>query len=304
MFRFLKSRTGKKRSTLDKQRVKGNAASKSTPGHVFSWSLAAKGLLGVAGLILVWGLSIRIFDKAVDVASYVNSLVVLPPHEWRIDVLSSGGAPLPEDVRREVYKIASKQLRQGSPAELSTLAKQVEGLGMLDGVKVIRPLADTVILSAEIRRPALLVSVGAKTRFLSLDGTVFGDSADNSGNPSGSLPTVLVTGIFDGRPNPAVDSSLRIIVTPEERRHLSEAIEIWQRSVESGVDVRSVGFQKFRGYAITLNDETEIVIGIKPFDYKLKKLRGILDGLKKDGVVASRIELDYEGKAFIKERKL
>jgi hypothetical protein len=40
------------------------------------------------------------------------------------------------------------------------------------------------------------------------------------------------------------------------------------------------------------------------FDYKVKKLRSILDGLKRDGVVASRIELDYEGKAFIKERRL
>jgi hypothetical protein len=52
-----------------------------------------------------------------------------------------------------------------------------------------------------------------------------------------------------------------------------------------------------------LDDDTEIVIGLQPFAYKLKKLQNILDGLRRDGIVASRIELDYEGKAFIKERK-
>ena len=175
---------------------------------------------------------------------------------------------------------------------------------MLDAVKVIRPLADTIILSAELRRPALLASVGGKTRFLTLDGTVYGDANDASGNQTGAHPSVLVGGILNQSPGASIDSSQRVVTSNEEKRHLLEAVDIWQRAIEAGVDVSSINFQKFRGFSILLADQTEIVIGIKPFDYKLKKLRGILDGLKRDGVVASRIELDYEGKAFIKEKKL
>jgi hypothetical protein len=303
MFRVLKPRGGKKRSILDKQRVKSSdKARKSTV--FFSWSLAAKGLICVFLLALIWGLGIRILDKTRDVVSYLNSIIVLAPREWRIEARSKSGAPLPEDLTREVYRLSSRILRSGSPGELAGLARQVEALGMLDGVKVIRPLADTVILSAEIRRPVLLASVGGRTRFLTLDGTVYGDSADNSGNPTGARPTVLITGVFDQRPSAVIDSSQRVVTTPDESRHLLEAIEIWQRAIEAGIEVATINFQRFRGFSICLVDQSEIVIGIKPFDYKLKKLRGILDGLKRDGVVASRIELDYEGKAFIKEKKL
>ncbi|MEI6398653.1 MAG: hypothetical protein WCO71_07780 [Pseudomonadota bacterium] len=303
MFRALKPRGGKKRSILDKQRVKSSERSAKNDTF-FSWSLAAKGLVGVLILTLLWGLSIRILDKTHEVTSYLNSVIVLAPREWRIEVTSKSGTPLPDDISREVYRLASRLLRTGNPTELSVLARQVESLGMLDAVKVIRPLADTIILSAELRRPALLASVGGKTRFLTLDGTVYGDANDASGNQTGAHPSVLVGGILNQSPGASIDSSQRVVTSNEEKRHLLEAVDIWQRAIEAGVDVSSINFQKFRGFSILLADQTEIVIGIKPFDYKLKKLRGILDGLKRDGVVASRIELDYEGKAFIKEKKL
>ena len=303
MFRALKPRGGKKRSILDKQRVKAtDGSAKDSP--LLTWSLAAKGLLCVFLLALIWGLVIRLVDKTREVVSYLNSAIVLAPSEWRIEVISKNGTPLAEDVSRQVYGIAARILRTGNPYELSILARQVESLGHLDSVTVIRPLANTVILSAEIRRPALLASVGGKIRFLTTDGTVFGDASEASDYPAGVKPVVLVDGIFDQRPGAGIDSSQRVIATSEEKRHLLEAIEIWQRSTDASVDVASINFKKFRGFSILLGDQTEIIIGIRPFDYKLKKLRGILDGLKRDGVVASRIELDYEGKAFIKEKKL
>jgi hypothetical protein len=83
-----------------------------------------------------------------------------------------------------------------------------------------------------------------------------------------------------------------------------DALDVWRLVEENNIPVKQLNFQKFRGYALTLQDDTEIVIGLKPFAYKLKKLNDILTGLARDGIVASRIELDYEGKAFIKERKL
>jgi hypothetical protein len=110
--------------------------------------------------------------------------------------------------------------------------------------------------------------------------------------------------VFDQRPNPQLDQSQRVITTSDERRHLEDALEIWGLVRSGEVEIKSISFQKFRGYALILADDTEIVIGLQPFAYKLKKLQNILDGLRRDGIAASRIELDYEGKAFIKERKL
>ncbi len=303
MFHKLKSRTTKKRSTLDKQRVK-KGAEHAQIAFGLSWSAAAKGLVLIFLLTLIWGLGLRVADKFHDVTGYINSSLVLAPKEWRIDVVSNNGTPLPEDIKRDVFAVAAKQLRLGSPAELRSLARQVEALGVLDGVKVIRPLANTVVFSAEMRQPALLVAVGGKTRYLTLDGTIFGDASATGENSTWPRPSVLVTGIFDPASNPAFDASMKLILTAEHSRHLAEAMDVWEQSLAAHVEVKIVDFQKFRGFAIYTPDNTEIVIGVKPFDYKLKKLRGILDGLKRDGALASRIELDYDGKAFVKEKKL
>jgi hypothetical protein len=299
---FLRPKNPRKRSVLARQRVK--AGSQKGAGGRPAWSVAAKGLLVVLVVVVVWGLGLRLIDKITDVSSYVASSLVMPPKEWRIEVINGAGTQLPDEVRRDVYKIALKGLKTGSPGELRVLARQVEAAGQLESVRVVRPLIDTVILTAEIRRPTLLIDVGGRTRFLTADGTVFGDAGEAGAQPNIAKPTVRLTGIFDQRPNPPVDTSSRVITNSDERRHVRDALDVWRLVEENNIPVKQLNFQKFRGYALTLQDDTEIVIGLKPFAYKLKKLNDILTGLARDGIVASRIELDYEGKAFIKERKL
>lgn len=299
---FFRPKNPRKRSVLARQKVKVGA--QKGPTGKPAWSIAAKGLLVVLIVVILWGVGLRIFDKFTDVSSYAASAFIMPPKEWRIEVMNTTGAQLPDDVRRDVYKIALKNLKTGSPAELRLLARQIEAAGLLESVRVVRPLIDTVILSAEIRRPMLLIEVGGRTRFLAADGSVFGDVNDTTISPNVPKPTVRLTGIFDQRPNPQLDQSNRVITNSDERRHLRDALEIWRLVGENKIPAKSLNFQKFRGYALTLEDETEIVIGLKPFAYKLKKLNDILAGLARDGILAARIELDYEGKAFIKERKL
>ncbi len=302
LFRIFSTKSAKKRSVLRKQRVKGEQSDKKIGG--FSWSLASKGLVLVFCCFLIWGLSIRVLDKVQSCFSYLNSLIVLTPVEWNIEVIGADGSALPDDIRHEIYRIAQKLVKTGSPEELHALARQTESLGMLDSVKVIRPVTNTIILSSNLRRPSLLVEVGSQTRYLTADGTVFGDASEPSSFGGSSMPSVTVSGIFDQRTTMNVDPSMRLLVLPEERLHLADAIDIWQKAAESGIEARAIKYQRFRGFSVVMPDESEIVLGLSPFDFKLKKLRSILDGLKRDGIVASRIELDYEGKAFIKEKRL
>jgi hypothetical protein len=292
-------KSGRARSILKKQKV---APSPSTSNSNFSWSFAARALVALAAVFVVWGIGVRLYDKVSESFSYLNSLIVLSPQEWKIEVINSAGQPLPDDVRNEVYRAAQKHLKSGHSSDLLSLAKQIDGLGTLDNVRLIRPVGDTLVISANLRQPILYVEAFGKLRLLTSDGTLYGEVADPGA--SSSTPLAVVSGVFDQRGTSAGDASSKINITADERAHLLDAVELLNRASEQGLDVRRIHYQKFRGFSLTTGEGSEIIVGLGSFDYKVKKLRGILDGLKRDGVIASRIELDYEGKAFIKERRL
>jgi hypothetical protein len=302
VFGLLRPKSSKKRSVLARQRISSAASRGKTNGA--AWSFPAKGLMLLLLVFGAWALSIRLLDKISEISSYAMSVLVVPPKQWRIEMIDSNGTPLPEEIRRDVYKLAAKGLKTGTPSELLSLAKRINTLGVLESVRVIRPVIDTLILTAKLRRPVLLIDVAGRTQFLTADGTVFGDANHSPPNPHFILPSVRLTGIFDETRKPQSDQSNQIITTSSEREYLMDALDIWRLVSENDIPIKQLDFQKFRGYTLTLKDDTEIIIGIKPFEYKLKKLNDILAGLARDGVIASRIELDYEGKAFIKERKL
>ena len=74
---------------------------------------------------------------------------------------------------------------------------------------------------------------------------------------------------------------------------------------DSNHKIKSIEFKRFRGFFVVLQtSETEVALGRSPFSGKLVRLHEILKRLEKTSSTAARIELDYQGKAFIKEKKL
>ena len=57
-------------------------------------------------------------------------------------------------------------------------------------------------------------------------------------------------------------------------------------------------------FVVMKDNEAEVALGRPPFAEKLVKLGELINKLSKKGDVASRIELDYQGKAFIKLKKM
>ena len=235
----------------------------------------------------------------------VSNALVLAPNEWTIQMTSPEGNPLGDDIRKEVLKVSAGILKSGSPQELDELARAVEGIGSLERLHVVRPQYATIVISAGIREPVLLVQAGPKIRYLTADGTVYGDATNPATNPSGNVPSILVSGVFDARgTNLQLDRSAKVITTTEEQAILLNALNLWRLCAAQNLAVKVMTYQKFRGFDVRMEDSSEVVLGTAPFEYKIEKLVGIFTKLRKQGVAASRIELDYDGKAFIKERKL
>jgi hypothetical protein len=142
-----------------------------------------------------------------------------------------------------------------------------------------------------------------KARFLTEDGIVYGEY---SANIDGSDIGPVVSGLFDNRAESfSVNANGTLNVESDELALLKESAELYKAIRASNHRIKSLEYKRFRGFFITLqNSETEVAMGHGPFQAKLERLHEILVRLEKTASTAARIELDYQGKAFIKEKKL
>lgn len=307
MFRRLRRKPTKQSSALKGQKPKRRSDS-SSQDKEHSW-FTPKRIAILAGVTIATGIVLSKKNQLTSVWNHatnaIGTVLVLAPSEWTIQMASPDGTPLGDDVKREILKVASGILKSGSPDELETLSHAIEGIGSLENLHVVRPQYATIVISAGIREPVLLVQAGPKVRYLTADGTVYGDSSLPSSNQSGNTPSILVSGIFESRAaNLQLDRSARLVTTQDEQAVLRNVIALWRLCANQNIILRTINYQKFRGFDVKIDDGSEVILGSAPFEYKVEKLVGIFTKLRKQGVAASRIELDYDGKAFIKERKL
>lgn len=305
MFR-LRRKPVKQSAALKGQRPKRRSDSANTaepsPWYTSKYIL----VIGCAtAAVLIWSKRSKIQLVWDHTKTSVANILVLAPSEWSIHMIAPDGNPLGDDVRREILKASAGILKSGSPQELDELSRSIESIGSLEKLHVIRPQYATIVISAGIREPVLFVQAGSKIRYLTAEGTVYGDSANPASNPSGNAPSVLLSGVFEARAgNLQLDRTARLITTADEQAVLINAVTLWRLCSAQNLALRSITYQKFRGFDAKLEDGSEVVLGAAPFEYKIDKLVGIFTKLRKQGVAASRVELDYDGKAFIKERKL
>lgn len=307
MFRRLRRKPTKQSSALKGQKPKKREDHAASIDG-FTW-LTSKRTLVIAGLAgtaaTVWLNKNAIQKTLISSRDKLGDVLVLAPNEWTIQMASPEGIPLGDDVRKEILKVSAGILKSGSPEELEELAHAVEGIGSLERLHVVRPQFATIVISASIREPILLVQAGSKVRYLTSDGTVYGDASNPATNPSGNVPSILVSGVFDLRSgNLQLDRSAKVITTSEEQAVLMSALNLWRLCTAQNLTMKVMNYQKFRGFDVRMDDGSEVILGTAPFEYKIEKLVGIFTKLRKQGIAASRIELDYDGKAFIKERKL
>jgi hypothetical protein len=304
LFGLSRKKSGKGASALAGQRLK-RRRSVAEPKGFSKVPLAAGFAVALAALFSLWYAGAKIQGIYQRVTQVLASKLFLEPRNWDVQITDLEGAPHLDDLRKDIFRVTSSHLDTGSPADLDALSDSVLALGCWEQVSVIRPRYQTIVISAALRKPVLLVQVGSHTRFLARDGVVYGDATETTSNSIMQVPQVVVTGVFDSHNGPFLfDKAKKLVVTVAEQELLSAALRLSELASKGGLGLKSISYQGYRGLGITLEDETEVLMGSLPFEYKLEKLASILGKLKAKGTTASRIELDYDGKAFIKEKKL
>lgn len=217
---------------------------------------------------------------------------------WSVAVQTMDDSPLPIRVKDFVVKTARQHLRGGARQQLQEVAEAIGVDAQLAAVQVIKTARDRVVVFVDVRRPALVMRVNGKLRYVSRRGDVYGMAQAAEVYP-------VLAGVLDTTQRYARDEDSLYVLSELEQANVRQALELVQMAMQNGFICEKIIYEQYRGWQAKLEDVTALVFfGHAPFTAKLQKLRDILASLRAKNTQAERIELDYEDKAFVQQKKI
>lgn len=284
-----------KGSVLSRQ--KPRRLNRTRSRHFFESYKYLKFALLIVPLILVSLIGAKKFLK--DRHSRIETTSRTIP--WRVDIQVNADQSLSERKAEEVLRNSRAILQYGTPQELSIIASNIQKLDVFSQVHVIRVNHDRILVSVKPRVPIMCIELD-RLRLVSSSGEVYG-FADTEGSPA--CPNIKLTGLRSKNSKVRISDDQTLELDAYQKQIIDDAITLIQSENSKNFRFSILEHREHRGFvAQILGLETEIFLGYPPFDDKLKKLDILLKKISLQGETASRIELDYQGKAFVKLKKL
>ena len=115
----------------------------------------------------------------------------------------------------------------------------------------------------------------------------------------------MLEGVLDTTRKYARDEDSLYMLSDAEQTNVQQALELSQMAMQIGFICEKIIYEQYRGWQAKIEDVAALVFfGPAPFGSKLQKLRDILASLRAKNMQAARIELDYEDKAFVQQKKI
>ena len=220
------------------------------------------------------------------------------PRLWAVEVRTMDDASLPVQVEDFVIASVQEQIHSGARRYLQAAAAVLHADPRLAAVQVIRTARDRVVVFVDMRRPALVMQVNDKWRYVSRRGDVYGVASE-----TGIYP--VLAGVVDMTRAYVQDDSGLYVLEQREQQNVQQALVLLQEAMQNGFVCERIVYEQYRGWQVKIAEVTALIFfGTAPFTAKLQKLRNILATLRNKNAQAARIELDYEDKAFVQQKKL
>ncbi len=217
---------------------------------------------------------------------------------WAVEVKTMDASPLPPRVEEFVITSARQNLLAGGRQQLQEVATVIGADPQLAAVQVIKTARDRVVVYVDVRRPALVVQVNSKLRYIGRRGDIYGRARAAEVYP-------VLEGVLDPARQYARDEDGLYVLSDAEQTHVQQALELARMALQNGFICEKIIYEQYRGWQAKIEDVAAVVFfGPAPFAAKLQKLRDILASLRAKNTQAARIELDYEDKAFVQQKKI
>jgi len=250
----------------------------------------------VAGLAYGW-------TQAASLWRASHPIATVP---WEVEIKLIAGEALAPELASDLLGMAKDGLGDGAPSALRELAEEIQKAGSFSAVHVLRTGPHAAVVQIEPRVPVLCLQLD-RLYYVTTEGDAYlpGRNAKIE-----DCPGPVLTGVLgENDPLPGLAADLALDLKPEARAKLRDAVDLLGHTQTFGLTPARIAFQPYRGYSMTMGaaaDGTalEVAIGRAPFADRLAKLKDLLDKLAAKHEQAARIELDYQGKAFIKLKKM
>jgi hypothetical protein len=191
---------------------------------------------------------------------------------------------------------AYRKISAPSPDQLQTFSQDLyKNLG-LRSVQLVQTAPDRIAVATEPFLPELLVELD-RLRYVSSDGIVFGQLPEKEA----TAELTVLRGLYKNLAGLRTENGTYLIGEANQRI-VEDALLAIQAAKKYNIKYRSLTYDEFRGLSgDLLQPNYRITLGFRPFEDKYLKLQKIIDSLKERGLQSATIELDYKGKAFIKE---
>ncbi len=203
-----------------------------------------------------------------------------------------------EPSEEDKIRISYRKQDQVDASSMRSMAVQIqEGLG-LRKIDLIQTTPYKIMIASHPFVPTFVAELDS-LRYVSEDGIIFGRAPESE---SSNLP--LLRGL-DRKAPMNKNNNGTFVTSSGNQRIIEEALLAVRIGQTHQVHFRTLQYDDFRGLSGEILDPPyRVILGFKPFESKYLKLDKILGTLRQRGITSASIELDYKGKAFVKESVL
>ena len=275
----------KKTSVLSRQRPK-----KSRKNSGFSWSKLCLYVGCTLAVLILAGTFFYVYSGK-------TTVVAGKSRNWKLTIKAEDKSLLGNQEEQAIIQAVKAHVTEGDQRDLVKAIAAIKTDETFAKVHFVRTGLDQLTLYYAKRVPVMCYQ-GEQLHYISTAAEIYGFVEDPQ-----TCPGPVVTGILEERKKSP--KNVVLALSAEEQKNTENALQLSKNLAYYKHEPTKLSFEKYRGFFINIKDlETDIALGNPPFETKLEKLGEVLKKISSKGEVAQRIELDFQGKAFIKMKKL
>lgn len=247
----------------------------------------------IAILFICWTAFLKFEPNLVSQMSRKN----LVEKNWKVSISPDDRSLLTSSHKKLIDFEIKKHLLTGSRDELKILADSILVNTEFDRVTIKRLYSDEIEIKVVIPEPIALIQ-SDELMYVSRNGHIFKSS--HIGSDASKF--VTIAGLIDPYQRKAsFNKTNKLMLDDKEKLHLGNALSVIKMAEQQGLELKSLNHDEFRGISIELNSGAEVFLGHQPYDKKFLRLTNILANAEQSHSKIERIELDFNGKAFVKK---